>query len=221
MQLRICSVADQAPESDRLLARAKEGDGAAWGALLAGQQERLTRMVAFRMDARLRGRVDAADIVQEAFAEASEHRADYFRAPTVSPFLWLRGVVINKMLEIHRHHLGTHMRDAKRELPLESQWRWDDTSAALCEHLTGHLTSPSVAAMRVEVRTRLAEALDKMNATDREVLALRHFEQLTSAEASQVLGIQEPAASKRYLRALERLKQILSEMPGGLTEVRP
>jgi RNA polymerase sigma-70 factor (ECF subfamily) len=73
----------------------------------------------------------------------------------------------------------------------------------------------------VEVKTRLAEALDKMNAIDREVLALRHFEQLTSAEAAQVLGIQEPAASKRYLRALERLKQILSEMPGGLTEVRP
>ncbi|HEX2475178.1 MAG TPA: sigma-70 family RNA polymerase sigma factor [Lacipirellulaceae bacterium] len=214
-------MADEAPKSDALLVRAAAGDGAAWGSLLAGQQERLTRMVAFRMDARLRGRIDAVDIVQDAFAEASEHRAEYFRAPTVPPFLWLRGVVINKMLEIHRHHLGTRMRDVKRELPLDAAWSWDDTSAALCEQLTGHLTSPSVAAIRVEVKTRLAEALDKMNAIDREVLALRHFEQLTSAEAAQVLGIQEPAASKRYLRALERLKQILSEMPGGLTEVRP
>jgi RNA polymerase sigma-70 factor (ECF subfamily) len=178
-------------------------------------------MVAFRMDPRLRRRVDAADVVQDAFAEASKHRADYFRAPTVPLFLWVRGVVTNKMLEIHRRHLGTRMRDATRELSLDASWRLDDTSTALCEHLTGHLTSPSVAAVRVEVRSRLAEALDKMNATDREVLALRHFEQLTSAEAAQVLGIEERAAAKRYLRALERLKQILSEMPGGLTEVRP
>ena len=87
--------------------------------------------------------------------------------------------------------------------------------------LTGHLTSPSVAAVRGEVRARLAEALEEMDPTDREVLALRHFEQLTNAEAAQVLGIQERAAAKRYLRALERLKEILSEMPGGLTEVRP
>ena len=178
------------------------------------------RMVAFRMDPRLRGRIDAADVVQEAFVEASAHREVYFRAPAVPLFLWLRGVVSNKLLEIHRHHLGTRMRDAKRELPIEARCTWDDTSAALCAHLTGGLTSASVAAVRGEVKSRLAEALDGMDSMDREVLAMRHFEQLTNAEAAQVLGIQERAAAKRYLRALERLKQILSEMPGGLTEVR-
>ena len=214
-------MAENAPNGELLLLRAAEGDVAAWGTLLAGQQERLTRMAAFRMDPRLRARIDAADIVQDAFAVASEHRAGYFLAPTAPIFLWLRGVVIKKMLEVHRRHLGTRMRDAKRELPHNALWSFDDTSAVLCDHLTGHLTSPSVAAVRGEVKTRLAEALNKMNATDREVLALRHFEQLTSAEAAQVLGIQERAAAKRYLRALERLKQILSEMPGGLTEVRP
>ena len=178
-------------------------------------------MVAFRMDPRLRGRIDAADVVQEAFVEASAHRADYFRAPAVPLFLWLRGVVSNKLLEVHRHHLGTRMRDAKRELPLDGPWRLDDTLRRCASNLTGHLTRPSVAAVRGEVRARLAEALDEMDATDREVLALRHFEQLTNAEAAQVLGIQERAAAKRYLRALERLKEILSEMPGGLTELRP
>ena len=96
-----------------------------------------------------------------------------------------------------------------------------DTSAALCAHLTGHLTRPSLAAVRAEVRARLAGALDAMEPTDREVLALRHFEQLSNAEAAQVLGIQERAAAKRYLRALGRLKELLSEMPGGLTELRP
>jgi RNA polymerase sigma-70 factor (ECF subfamily) len=213
-------ISDDGSNTESLLTWAAAGDGAAWGALLTAHQDRLMRMVAFRMDPRLRGRIDAADIVQEAFVEASAHRSDYFRAPSVPLFLWLRGVVGNKLLEVTRHHLGTHMRDAKRELPLDVPHQLDDTSSALCAHLTGHLTSPSVAAVRDEVRTRLKKALDEMSAMDREVLALRHFEQLTSAETAQVLGIQERAAAKRYLRALERLKQILSEMPGGLTEVR-
>jgi RNA polymerase sigma-70 factor (ECF subfamily) len=177
-------------------------------------------MVAFRMDPRLRGRVDAADVVQDAFAEAAAHRDDYFRA-RAPLFLWLRGVVSNKLLEMHRHHLGTHMRDAKRELPLEAPRRPDDTAGALCAHLTAGLTRPSVAAARGEVGSRLAAALGGMDPTDREVLALRHFEQLTSAEAAQILGIQERAAAKRYLRALQRLREILSDMPGGLTELRP
>jgi RNA polymerase sigma-70 factor (ECF subfamily) len=213
-------MADELLESAPLFTLAAAGDGAAWGALLTAHEERLARMAAFRMDPRLRGRVDAADIVQEAFVEASAHREAYFRAPTVPLFLWLRGVVSNKLRELHRHHLGTRMRDAKRERQLDDLHRSDDTSAALCAHLTAGLTSPSVEAVRDEVRARLAEALEGMDPTDREVLAMRHFEQLSNAEAAQVLGIQERAAAKRYLRALERLKKILSELPGGLTEVR-
>ena len=180
---------DEPPKTELLLARAAAGDGTAWGALLTEHQERLLRMVSFRMDRRLRGRIDAADVVQDVFAEASAHREVYFRAPTVPLFLWLRGVVSNKLLELHRHHLGTHMRDAKRERPLEAPCRSDDTSAALYLHLTAGLTRPSVAAVREEVKSRLADALDKMDATDREVLVLRHFEQLTNAEAAQVVGI--------------------------------
>ena len=213
-------MSDEAPTTDQLLARASTGDAAAWGELLTFHQERLMRMVGFHMDPRVRGRIDAADVVQEAFVEASAHREVYFRAPTVPLFLWLRGVVSNKLLEMHRHHLGAHMRDAKRDRPIDGPSRSDDTSAALCAHLTAGLTHASVAAVRGEVKARLAEALDTMDPTDREVLAMRHFEQLTNAEAAQVIGIQERAAAKRYLRALERLKQILSEMPGGLTEVR-
>jgi RNA polymerase sigma-70 factor (ECF subfamily) len=207
--------------TEALLARAAAGDGAAWGALLNENRERLLRMVSFRMDPRLRGRVDAADVVQDAFTEASAHRADYFRGPPLPLFLWLRGVVSNKMLEAHRHHLGVRMRDARRELPLDAPRPAGDTSAALCAHLTAGLTRPSVAAARGEVRVRIARALDEMDPTDREVLALRHFEQLSTAAGALVLGIQEGAAAKRYLRALQRLRDILSEMPGGLTELRP
>jgi RNA polymerase sigma-70 factor, ECF subfamily len=208
-------------QPDALTLRASAGDAAAWGALLVAHEGRLARMVAFRLHPRLRGRVDAADVVQDAFVEATAHRADYFRAGDAPLFLWLRGVVSNKLLELHRFHLGTAMRDAKRERRLDGAAAPGDTSAALCAHLTAGLTRPSVAAARGEVRTRVAAALDSMDPIDREVLALRHFEQLSNAEAAQVIGIQEHAAAKRYLRALERLKQILSEMPGGLTEVRP
>ncbi len=215
----MCCMADEPATTERLHALAQAGDGAAWGALITSHQERLVRMVAFRMDPRLRGRIDALDIVQDAFVEASAHPEVYFRTPDVPLFLWLRGVVSNKLLEVHRHHLGTHMRDAKRERPLDAPTS-NDTSAALCAHLTAGLTRPSVAAVRGEVRARLTEALDGMDPTDREVLAMRHFEQLSNLEAAQVLGIEERAAAKRYLRALARLKEILSAMPGGLTEVR-
>jgi RNA polymerase sigma-70 factor (ECF subfamily) len=111
------------------------------------------------------------------------------------------------------------MRDAKRERSLNGTLQSSDASNILCAHLTAGLTRPSVAAVRDEVRLRLAQALGEMDAADCEVLVMRHFEQLTNAEAAAVLGIQERAAAKRYLRALERLKLILSEMPGGIAEV--
>jgi DNA-directed RNA polymerase specialized sigma24 family protein len=110
----MCGMSDEPPTTEQLLALATAGDGAAWGSLLTAEQERLIRMVAFRMDPRLRGRIDAADVVQEAFVQASAHREDFFRAPEMPLFLWLRKIVSNKLFELHRHHIGTHMRDANR-----------------------------------------------------------------------------------------------------------
>lgn len=214
-------IEERVTQEDQWIVLAKAGDGAAWGALLTSHQERLTQMVSYRMDTRLKGRLDAADVLQEAFVEASAHRDTYLRAPMVPLYLWLRGIVSNKLLELHRHHLSTQMRDAKREQSLDVPAECPDTTAALCWHLAGNLTSPSVAAARVEARARLAEALEAIDPTDRELLAMRHFEQLTSAEAATVLGIQERTAAKRYLRALKKLKEILAALPGGLTELRP
>jgi RNA polymerase sigma-70 factor (ECF subfamily) len=209
-------------ENERLLQRAADGDAAAWGALLMQHEGRLSRMVAFRLDRRLQGRVDASDVVQEAYLQAAAHRSDYFQNPSVPLFLWLRGVVANKLLEVHRHHLGTRMRDAAREIAGYSpSGAPDATSVALVDQLTGSATGPGTVAGRAEVRLRLREALDGMDAIEREVLALRHFEQLTNGEAAQLLDITERAAAKRYVRALQRLKDLLAEMPGGLTEMRP
>lgn len=176
------------------------------------------------MDRRLRGRLDAADVVQEAFIAATIRQAEFFGQSAQPLFLWLRWMVGNTLLELHRYHLGAQMRDVKREvhsggLPDQSG-RDDGTRAALVEQLTGGATGPTTAARRAEVTSRLDEALGQMDPMDREVLALRHYEQLTSVETAQVLGVQERAAAKRYTRALERLREILADMPGGLTEVR-
>ncbi len=209
---------DESTESslDRPAASAED-----WGSLLREHEVRLRRLVSFRLDGRMRGRVDAADVVQEVFLEACKHRGSFVAQSELSLFLWLRGIAANKLLELHRRHLSTQLRDAKREISLfQCEWA-DDTSAALAAQLVGQGTRASEAAVRDEVKAQLQEALNQMNPLDREVLALKHFEQLTSREAGQVLGIEERAAAKRYLRALERLKAILATMPGGVAGLSP
>jgi len=213
------------PEASLLFARAAGGDVDAWGALLERNQARLQSVISFRLDPRLRGRLDAADVMQEAFITATARRADFFAQSAQPLFLWLRWIVGNTLLDVHRHHLGVRMRDPRREDQPggggSDSAGEDGTRAALVAQLTGGVTGPATAAGRAELKARLDEALCRMDAADREVLALRHYEQLTSSEAAQVLGIQERAAAKRYLRALERLREVLAEMPGGLTGLRP
>lgn len=188
------------------------------GELFARYRDRLRRMVRLRLDRRLQGRVDASDVIQEAFLEATMRFADYVRDPSMPFFLWLRFITGQKLLVLHRRHLGVHARDAGREVSLYRGALPEATSAALAAQLVGRGTTPSQAAVRAEMRVRVQEALNSMDPMDREVLALRHFEQLTNAEAAQVLEIQESAASKRYIRAVKRLKEILASMPGGMEE---
>jgi RNA polymerase sigma-70 factor (ECF subfamily) len=203
-------------ETNRLLRLAADGDGTSLGVLLQRHEDRLRRMVAFRMDPRLQGRVDPSDVIQEVCLTAAKSLPDYLGRPAMPFFLWLRGIAGNKLLELHRHHLGTPMRDARREVSLYRASMPEATSAALAAQLMGRFSRPSEVAIRAEVKIRLQEALNQMDPLDREVLALRHFEQLSTAEAAEVLGIREAAAGKRYLRALERLRDILAGMRGGL-----
>ena len=214
------------PDEACLLTRAACGDLDAWGTLLARHQERLQALAEFRLDPRLRGRIDAADVLQEALLAATARRSDFF-AQSIQPlFLWLRWMLANTLLELHRHHLGAKMRDPRREA---ADARCsdgdadgnDNTRTALVAQLTAGATGPATAAGRAEISARLNQALDRMHPTDREVLALRHFEQLTGTEAAQVLGVQERAAAKRYTRALERLRELLADLSGGLTGLRP
>ena len=177
-------------------------------------------MVRLRIDRRLQGRIDAADVVQEAFLEASRRLSEYDQE-SMPFFLWLRLITGQRLMALHRRHLGAEMRDAGREVSLYQGMLPETTSAGLAAQLMGHQTKPSEAAMRTERRIRVEEALNRMDPIDREVLALRHFEQLSATETSDVLGIKEAAARKRYIRALARLKDILAAMPGGVEELLP
>jgi RNA polymerase sigma-70 factor (ECF subfamily) len=189
------------------------GDGGLT-ALLARHRDRLLAMVSIRMDRRLRGRMDASDVVQEGYVEAIARYPDYVQNPTMPPFLWLRFIVGQRLRIVHRQHLGVKARDAGREVTLYHGALPEATSESLAAQLLGRLTSPSQAAVRAELQVRLQEALNSMDAIDREVVALRHFEQLSNAETALVLELQPRAASARYIRAIRRLKEILNSMPG-------
>jgi len=198
-------------ESEReLIERVVNGDENALAELFSTHRDRLWRMVNFRMDPRLHGRVDADDVVQ---------RIDHFLSDASrSIFVWFRLITGQTMIDIHRRHLGTQKRNAAMEFSINKGWSSESTSFSLSFHLLGHLTSPTQAALREELSEQLKAALASMNEIDREVLALRHFEQLTNRETAQILGISDQAASDRYMRALGRLKGVLSALPGFLDQ---
>ena len=203
-------------ETLRLLQRARGGDAEALGELFSRHRDRLRRMVDLRLDWRLRARIDPSDVIQEAYLEVAGRLDDYLRDPKIPLFLWLRLVVGEQLVNLHRRHLGAQMRDPRREVSLFQEPLPQASSAALAAQLLGKFTTPSQAAVRAERLIRLQEAINCLEALDREVLALRHFEQLSRAETAQALGVTEEAAAKRYVRALKRLKDVLAQMPGGL-----
>jgi RNA polymerase sigma-70 factor (ECF subfamily) len=212
---------DDSSETRRLLRRVEAGAPEARGDLLLHHRDRLTRMVAVRLHPRLQGRVDPADVVQDVYLEAAAHLDGYLRNPVMPFFLWLRSVAAHKLLSLHRRHLGTEMRDATREVPLPDVRMPAASSASMAEALIDRAPRPSEAAMQAEWKARLRDALDELAPMDREVLVLRHFEQLTSAEIGTVLEINERAASKRYLRALERLRAALARLGIDLRDLLP
>src|SRR5262245_11128784 len=203
----------------RLVQLAAAGDQVALNELFSQHRARLLRMVELRLDRRLQARIDASDVVQDAFVDALRRVDDYLRAPTYPLFLWLRLIVGERLLKLHRHHLGTQMRDAELEVSIYRGALPAASSAALAAQLLGKHTSPTQAAVRAERMLRLQEALNTLDPMDREVLSLRHFEEMTLAETALALGIEESAAAKRHIRALRRLKAILATMPGGLDSV--
>ena len=188
----------------------RRGDENSLAQLLSLHRDRLWRIVHFRMDRRLIGRVDADDILQNAFVEASKRIHHFADQDQYSPFVWLRMIVGQTLIDAHRRHIGAQQRDASREANQFSP----TTSMSMTDFLAGRNSTPSQAAMRGEEKTKLHDAVESMDEIDREVLALRHFEELTNSETAEVLQITQKAASIRYVRALARLKKLLSDLPG-------
>lgn len=201
------------PEDELLRERLTAGDEAALAEAFSLHRDRLWRMIRFRMDARLLSRVDADDILQEAYLAASQRVEHYLKKPDTSLFVWLRQIAGQTLIDVHRRHIGAKMRDAGREVSMHARMP-QATSISLAAQLLGRLTSPSQAALRDELAIQLEEALAQMEPIDQEILALRHFEELSNREVAEVLNIQQKAASIRYVRAIARLKNVLSQIPG-------
>lgn len=201
-------------ECDELARRLRDGDPAAAGELFELCRDRLRKMVRLRLDRRLQGRLDADDVLQEAFLDVQKKAADFAAKPDLPAYLWLRLITTERLLILHRHHLGAQMRDAGQEVSLCAGGSPAASTHSLANLLLGRLTSPTQAAIRAERQLRLQEALNGMDPLDREILALRHFEELSNGEAAVVLGLSKTAASNRYVRALKRLKEILGGLPG-------
>jgi RNA polymerase sigma-70 factor (ECF subfamily) len=193
---------------DNLVRLAADGDQGAFARIVAPYEERLRRQVRMRLDRRVQCRVDVSDVIQEVRVEAHARLPDFVEKRPMPFFRWLRFLTAQRVLAMHRFHLGAQARDARREVRMAGDGA-KSTVASMAAHLAASVTSPSSAAVRAESEERLRAALDSMDPIDREVLCLRHFEQLNNAETAAELDIETSAASKRYVRALRRLKEML------------
>jgi RNA polymerase sigma-70 factor (ECF subfamily) len=208
------SAIEHTDEGSGLLRRAAGGDQEALHALFTQHRDRLKRMVHLRLSRRLAGRVDDSDVLQESYLEVSKRLDEYLKEPSIPFFLWLRNMTAMKLAEVHRRHLGTQLRDADREVTLHRGGFPMADSVSLAAQLLGKLSAPSQAAIKAETRLVVQEALNSMDPIDREVLALKHFEQLSTTEIAEVLGLSKAGAGSRYLRAIKRLREILERIPG-------
>ena len=207
---------DPLSESSRaLLERIRRGDREALIAYIADQREAMRIMARVRLHPALRARFDVSDVIQEAMIDAMGNMDAYLRDPKLPPRLWLRRLVGNRLFNLHRDHLDAQKRSAHREVSLGRAETPSSQADALAEELSARITPPLQAAIRLERRSKLKEAIEALEPMDQEVLALRHFEQLSPKETAAILDITEKAASKRYLRALKRLREALQKVPGG------
>jgi RNA polymerase sigma-70 factor (ECF subfamily) len=202
-----------ASELQAMLRHAAEADPSAVDRLLACHREPLRRMIAVRLDRSLGRREDASDVVQSVLLDASRRLADYLRNPVLPFHLWLRQIARDRLNDVHRRHRVAARRSIDRERPIAAAEFFDRSSLDLAAELRDHGATPAAEAIRRELAERFHCALNELGEDDREVLLLRHFEHLSNGETAQALGLSEPAAGMRYLRALRRLRAILGTPP--------
>jgi RNA polymerase sigma-70 factor (ECF subfamily) len=197
------------PDTQELLDRAKQGEAGAVERLLEVHREPLRRMIGLRLDPALAGRVDASDIVQDVMLEVSQRLADYLRNPAMPFHLWLRHIAKDHMIDAHRRHRQAQRRSLDREQPLVPAGLADQSSLELAGQFLDREMTPASAAVRHELQKRMEQAVAGLDEDDREIILMRHYEQLSNQEVATALGLSEAAASMRHLRAVRKLREKL------------
>ncbi len=203
-------------EIDQLVVHAQDGDESALSQLFELYRGRLRRMVQLRMDHRIQTRVDVSDVLQEAYVDIAAQLKNYTTNPELPFFLWLRRLTGQRLAKTHRFHLGQQKRDLARETRIDRAGPMDASSVVMASQLIGQFTSVAGRAVRREMQQKMQELLDTMPDDDREIIGLRHVEQLSHNEIALLLKVSENAATKRYIRAIRRLRMELSKIPGML-----
>lgn len=196
----------------QLVQEAIDGSEAALAELFSRYRTQLRKMISFRLDQNLKGRVDPSDVLQEAFIDLAK-RLPEFGDKGMPFFVWLRLVTHERLLRVHREHLGTQKRDPRREIKHRYTYS-DATSMSLAAHLLGKSSSVEGKAIRAEQSARLHAVLEDMEPQDREIIALRMFEGLSNGEAAEVLELTKQTASKRFIRAISRIRNEVKDLPG-------
>jgi RNA polymerase sigma-70 factor (ECF subfamily) len=200
-------------QTEAILVSARQGDQAAVNRLLERHRASLRKLVQLRLDKALARRIDASDIVQDVLLEANGRLEEYLRDPKMPFHLWLRHLAKDRIIDMHRQHRGAQRRSLDREQPLASPAFSDQSSFDLAAQLKDNELTPAAASIRKELEARFLAALETMEEEDREILLMRHFEQLGNTETAEALGLSPAAAGMRHLRALRRLRAILGERP--------
>lgn len=202
------------PQSDvtaELLQKAREGENAAVEDLLGRHREAVRRMIHLRLDPAIAQRLDASDVVQDVLLEASRRLSEYLKAPAMPFHLWLRHLAKDHLIDAHRRHHLAQKRGVNRERPLAPADWAQRSSLELAAQLLDQEQTPASAAIQHELEDRLRSALDRLDEDDRDVILMRHYEQLSNQEVAASLGLTEAAASMRYLRAVRKLRDLLTD----------
>lgn len=199
----------EAEKTQDLLADVRQGDDAAVNRLMERHRDALRRMVELRLDQRIQRRLDVSDVVQDVLVEASRRLQDYLANPVMPYHLWLRQIAQDRIIDAHRRHRASAKRSVDRERPLVAPPAGDHSTVELAAQLAGNEITPATAALKQELAQSVEAAIAKLPDADCEIILMRHYEQLSNQEIAQALGLTEPAASMRYLRAVRRLKELM------------
>lgn len=198
----------QSVERD-LIQRAAVGDASAVAQLFVLHRERLSRMINARLDPRLTKRLDASDVIQEVHLEVARRLPEYLEKQEIPFFNWIRFLARQKLAELVRRNIIAQSRDVRREVPIHRGVV--DSSFTLSGFLYAQVKSPSSQLSKEELHQLLLKTIELLPEIDREILQLRHVEQLSTTEAAVELAITENTCRQRHIRALKRLKDLLAE----------